>query len=56
MTEATYLSPAETAAITGYSLSTLANLRSAGEGPRWVKPKGRVRYPRADLIAWMERA
>lgn len=56
MTEATYLSPTEAARITGYTTGTLANLRSSGQGPRWVKPKGRVRYPRADLIAWMERA
>ena len=56
MTDSAYLSSMEAAALTGYSVGSLANLRSAGQGPRWVKPRGRVRYPKADLIDWMERS
>lgn len=52
---AEYLTPAAAARMIGYAVGSLANMRTAGTGPKWVKPKGRVRYPKADLIAWMER-
>lgn len=32
---------------------TLANWRWAGHGPPFVKARRRVRYRRADLIAWV---
>lgn len=35
------------------SLGSLANARSLGHGPRWLRlPNGRVRYPLSDLLAW----
>lgn len=37
----------------GLSPKTLAIMRSAGEGPRFVKP-GRVFYYLEDLKAWMD--
>lgn len=54
MENAPYLTPKQAADLTGYSVGTLANLRSAGAGPRWVKPRGGVRYPADDLRRWME--
>lgn len=56
MDNAAYLTPKQAAAMIGYSPGTLANLRAAGAGPRWVKPRGRVLYPRSDLIEWLESA
>lgn len=34
---------------------TLANWRTAGTGPRFVKVGGSVRYRRSDVDAWLEK-
>lgn len=34
------------------SLKTMANWRSLGVGPPYVKVRGRVLYPRAGLLQW----
>lgn len=39
------LTPKQMAARVGLSVKTLANMRSAKTGPRYVKQGGRVRYP-----------
>lgn len=49
-----YLSPVEAAVFLGYAPATLAGMRSRGEGPPFLKPRGRVRYRRTDLVAWVE--
>lgn len=55
MTEATdYLRPAQVGEIMGWSLNTLANYRSRGEGPPYVKVRNRVLYPSAELARWIE--
>lgn len=53
----TYLTPADLAERTGYSLATLARWRCEGTGPRYLKPGGnakqaRVRYRLSDIVAW----
>lgn len=40
-----YLTPAAMAERMGVSVKTLANLRSAKSGPKFVKVGGAVRYP-----------
>lgn len=40
-----FLSPEEMSARTGMSVKTLANLRSEGKGPKYVKRARRIRYP-----------
>ena len=40
----TYLNPAEMADRMGVTVKTLANLRSAKKGPKFVKVGGAVRY------------
>lgn len=48
------LKPAEAAALLGISPSTLAHWRSAGRGPRWIKPHAHlVRYDRAEVERWL---
>lgn len=49
--------PAELAAALGgdFSEKTLANYRSAGKGPRFIKLEGgRIRYDWADVRAWLD--
>lgn len=49
--------PAQLAAFLGggYSVKTLANKRSAGKGPRFVRLEGgAVRYDPADVRAWLD--
>ena len=54
MTAATdYLRPAQVGEIMGWSLNTLANYRSRGEGPPYVKVRNRVLYPVVDLDRWI---
>ena len=45
-----HLTPAETAARLRVSLPTLARWRGAGDGPKYIKLKGRVLYPHAELV------
>ena len=49
-----YIKPEEAARILGLSTKTLANLRHAGGGPRYVKLGSAVRYPRSEVYAWAE--
>lgn len=54
-----YLTEAEAAAVANaegvpVSPRTLANWRWAGNGPPFVKVLRRVRYRRADVIAWAQ--
>ena len=54
MTVATnYLRPAQVGEIMGWSLSTLANYRSRGEGPPYIKVRNRVLLPGDDLDRWI---
>lgn len=50
-----YLTAEQTALITGYSIKTLANLRSQRRGPRAFKNGGSVRYKESDVKEWMEK-
>lgn len=49
------LTPADLARRWGVAVGTLANLRSAGRGPGFVKVLSRVRYP-LDLVRQYEAA
>ena len=50
------LNSKKAAALLGISERTLERLRTAGEGPKYVKfGKGSVRYDPADLRAWINR-
>ena len=44
-TKTAYLAPRQMAERLGVTEKTLANLRSARKGPKFVKVGGRVRYP-----------
>jgi excisionase family DNA binding protein len=48
------VSPQEAAERLGLQVSTLANWRWCGRGPRFLRVGRRVRYRLADLTAWME--
>jgi hypothetical protein len=52
MTE--YLNERETSTLTGRAISTLQNDRAAGRGFPYVKWGRFVRYPKKDVIAFME--
>lgn len=49
-----YLRTEEAAAILGLAPKTLANLRHAGGGPRYVKLGAAVRYPRSEVYRWAD--
>lgn len=55
-----YITPAEAAARMGINERTLANYRSEGHGPKWVKIKNRIMYEeltvKADLSRQKSRA
>lgn len=49
-----WLTPKQAAALSGYAHGTLANWRSAGDGPPWHRDvRGRPRYKRAELERWL---
>ena len=48
------LAPEEAAAHVGLRPTTLANWRWRGQGPRYVKVGGRVRYRLTDLALWLD--
>jgi predicted DNA-binding transcriptional regulator AlpA len=48
------LTPEETASVLRCALSSLARWRWNGEGPRFIKVGGNVRYRRRDLREWMD--
>ena len=52
--EKQYLTEKEVARLTGRSLSTLRNERHLSKGFNYVKIGRSVRYPKADVIAFME--
>ena len=47
-----FLSTPEAAALLTLSTKTLTRLRATGEGPRFLRFAGRIRYTRADLLEW----
>ena len=47
------LPPAEVAELLAVSVSALAQMRSQGDGPAFVKVGTRVRYRRTDLDAYL---
>lgn len=47
------LTRAEAAAWTKFSVGTLANWASKGEGPRYFRVAGKTRYRLDDLKAWL---
>jgi predicted DNA-binding transcriptional regulator AlpA len=49
-----YVREKQAAEITGFAVQTLRNKRHNGDGPPYVKKGRAVRYPLADLVAWME--
>ncbi|MFE2994206.1 helix-turn-helix transcriptional regulator [Nocardia sp. NPDC059246] len=49
---AVWLTRAEVSARTNYAEKTLRNWASKGQGPRFSKFGGRVRYRLADVVAW----
>lgn len=47
-----YLNTHEAAERLSLALSTLANWRSAGQGPAYLRAGGRILYPLDQLEAW----
>ena len=43
----------EAATYTGYSVGTLQNMRVLGGGPKFIKPRKKVFYPKSELDAWL---
>jgi predicted site-specific integrase-resolvase len=50
------LKPADVADRFCLSVRTLANWRSRGEGPKFIKINGRVRYSQEDVDAYEKKA
>ena len=50
----TWKTPAEVAERLGVSPATLANWRSAGRGPAYLRIGGRVVYPEKAIEQWLE--
>jgi predicted DNA-binding transcriptional regulator AlpA len=48
------LNATEAAAFLTMGVQTLADWRSAGVGPRYIKVGRNVRYRRSDLLQWLE--
>ena len=51
-----WLTPDEAAAVLNVPVATLAQWRYRGQGPRYRKVGGVVRYARRDLDAWLAAA
>ena len=49
-----YLTPDEAAGFVRSTRKALEHMRARGEGPRWLRVGGRIRYSLADLRRWME--
>jgi excisionase family DNA binding protein len=47
------LRPGDVSKLLGVPVSTLANWRSAGQGPPYLRVGRHVRYRRADVEAWV---
>lgn len=54
MHERVYLGARDVSVLTGVSVGTLANWRSLGEGPPYVKAGHRVLYPEDLLREWLD--
>lgn len=50
-----HLTPKEAAERLGFALSTLANWRVRGYGPRYIKVSSRILYPEREIKAFFER-
>lgn len=50
-----FLTTHQVSALTGYSVKTLANLRSQRRGPQAFKNGGSVRYKETEVKEWMEK-
>jgi len=53
MAMSTLLTPDEAATYLKYQVKTLANLRSMGGGPPYLKRRGRIFYRTEDLDSWL---
>lgn len=49
-----YMSTAEVAKLLKVHANSLAKMRIGGCGPAYMKVGRRVRYPRSDLMAWLD--
>jgi predicted DNA-binding transcriptional regulator AlpA len=49
-----YLTARQVADLTSLSIQTLANWRTAGQGPPWTKCERAVRYPEDALRRWLD--
>jgi hypothetical protein len=52
MPEGRYIKSKETAKILGLKVGTLANMRTRGEGPPYIKKGRYLRYWEPDVLAW----
>ena len=50
----TLWSTAELADVLGVPASTVANWRSSGVGPKFIRVGKHVRYDQTDVVAWIE--
>jgi predicted DNA-binding transcriptional regulator AlpA len=48
------LNPEEASEYVGLAAGTLANMRTRGDGPKFRKIAGRIRYDRQDIDIWIE--
>ncbi|WP_313679762.1 helix-turn-helix transcriptional regulator [Corynebacterium stationis] len=46
--------PAELSEELGVNVGTLANWRSTGKGPKFVRIAGRIHYMRTDVEQWIQ--
>ena len=52
--EVELMTTSEVSAVLGIPVGTLWHHRSSGSGPASFRAGGRVRYHRADVLAWVE--
>lgn len=53
-TQSPFLTPTQVATVLGLSTATLANWRSLGRGPAYIKLGARVRYRAEDIERWVD--
>jgi predicted site-specific integrase-resolvase len=51
---ASYLTPIQVSERTGITRTTLAKWRKDGNGPIFVKRRGRIEYPLKELQIWLQ--
>lgn len=49
-----YLTAAQVSRLTGFSIKSLDALRHKRKGPPYLRIGNRVRYRRADVLAWLD--